>query len=364
MSLLFIGSTGDRAGHSLITWAIARRLSEMGLRVGFSKPFATNPIYWDGNWTDHDALLFKQCLNLPYPLDQICPYPLTGDTWKEIGTDDILRKFKSIVDKLSSENDILLIMGSKHIFFDDSSCPIPDIAVINELNADFILISRFRKISRSIYSILFAKSMLKEKVKGFFLNRIPPETYEDTRCEIISSLTDKGIPCIATLQEDPALSFRSLREIKDILSGELLCGEERLDQLVGRVTVGPNALKGELRIFKMVYNKIILLAPFPMDEGIHESLPRRTVAGILLTGGRKPAVPVLEAAKNNHIPLMLVKEDTFSVLECLEKSPPRISHRDEAKVQQMRSLLDRDGVMDSLIKSLGLKGSHKNNFTF
>ena len=255
MSLLFIGSTGDRAGHSLITWAIARRLSEIGLRVGFVKPFGTDPIYLDGKLTDHDALLFKQFLNLPYPLERICPYLITGEAWKQAGMGDLavfLKKFKSLVDELSSESDVLLIMGSKHIFFDDSACPVPDISIINELDADFILINRFRKTSRSIYSILFAKSMLRGKVKGVFLNRIPSEEFENIRDEIIPSLSRKGIPCVAALPEDPSLSFRSLREIREVLSGEILCGEEQLGRLVGRATVGSTELKGTLQIFKMV----------------------------------------------------------------------------------------------------------------
>ncbi|MFH1488313.1 MAG: AAA family ATPase [Pseudomonadota bacterium] len=354
MALLFIGSTGDRAGHSLITWAIARRLSEIGLRVGFAKPFGTNPVYCNDRWTDHDALLFKQFLNLPYPLERICPHLITGETGKQAAMADFPKRFKSLVDELSSKSDILLIMGSKHIFFDESTCPVPDIAIINELNADFILINRFRKTSSSIYSILFAKSMIKEKFKGVFLNRIPPGKFEDIRKGIVPALSDKGIPCIAALQEDPSLSFRSLREIREVLSGELLCGEEELGRLVGRATVGSTELKGSLQIFKRVYNKIILLAPFPSDKGLHEPLPERNVAGILLTAGRKPAAPVLETAKNNHIPLMLVKEDTFSVLECLDKNPPRLSPADETKVRQMMSLLDRDGALDTLIKSMGL----------
>jgi len=37
LSFLFIGTTGDHAGHRFFTWAIARRLVEKGLSVGFLK---------------------------------------------------------------------------------------------------------------------------------------------------------------------------------------------------------------------------------------------------------------------------------------------------------------------------------------
>jgi BioD-like phosphotransacetylase family protein len=76
MAFLFIGSTGDQAGHSLVTWAVARRLLEKGYSVGFFKPFGTCPVNLKGKGTDQDALLFKEVLNLSDPLERICPYLL------------------------------------------------------------------------------------------------------------------------------------------------------------------------------------------------------------------------------------------------------------------------------------------------
>jgi len=58
LSFLFIGTTGDHAGHRFFTWAIARRLVEKGLSVGFLKPFGTHPVKLDRFWMDQDAVLF------------------------------------------------------------------------------------------------------------------------------------------------------------------------------------------------------------------------------------------------------------------------------------------------------------------
>jgi len=177
MPFLFIGSTGDRAGHSLMTWAIALRLVERGLSVRFMKPFGTHPIRVEGYWTDHDAFLFKGILKLQEPLAQICPYPLSEETCRQKRTEEILKEIKSLARELSMGKDILLIMGSKYIFYDETSCPVPDISLITELGADSLLINRFRKTSRSIYSILLVRSMLKDKIKGVILNRVPAEKF-------------------------------------------------------------------------------------------------------------------------------------------------------------------------------------------
>lgn len=353
MAFLFIGTTGDRAGHSLLTWAIARRLVERGLSVGFLKPFGTNLVPAEGLLTDHDALLFKELLHLQHPLDQICPYLVPEEACKQMGADEILAEIRSLARDLSVGKDVLLIMGSKHIFFDDASCPIPDIALATELNAHFILVNRYRETSRSVYSILFARSMLRDRIKGIILNRVPPDKIEEIKNQVIPSLSEKGIPITIALPEDPLLSFQSLREIGEILNAEILFGEDRLSQPVGQMTVGASDLPGELMLFKRVYNKIILLEPYSLDRGKQEPLIYRAIAGILLTGGRKPPPQILTAAEQVGIPLMLVRYDTFAALELLEQSSSRLSSMDEVKVRHFTELMNRDGALDRLLHILG-----------
>jgi BioD-like phosphotransacetylase family protein len=351
MSLLFIGSTGDRAGHSLITWALARKFMKMGLRVGFVKPFGTDPVYIGGRWIDHDAYLFKESLKLKEPLETICPFLVSDEAWRTKGSDEIMSEFKSLVQELSESKDILIIMGSKHIFFDDAACPIPDIAFIPELQSDCILIHRYRKASRTVYSILSVSSLVKGRMKGIILNRIPPEEIQQITSGLIPTLRQKGIPVTTALPEDPILSFRSLREIGEILKGDLLWGKEYLEKPVGGMTVGSADLTGELLLFKRAYNKIILLAA-SVDESEEEA--QRPLAGILLTGGRQPPSQLVQAAEKARVPLLLIKEDTFAAFEKLEQSTSHLSPEDEVKVRHVTELMERHGGFDRLMESLGL----------
>jgi BioD-like phosphotransacetylase family protein len=353
MPFLYIGSTGDHAGHSLITWAIARRLVEKDIRVGFFKPFGTHPTRAKGFWADRDVLLFKDVLNLEDPLDRICPYLDSEKTWRQKTADEILNDLKSLAEELLTGKDILIIMGSKHLFLDDASYPVTDISLTAELKADFVFINRYRDSSKSIYSILSVNSMLKERVKGIILNRVPPEKLQEIKDTLIPSFAKRGIPITAALPEDPALSFRSLREIVEVLNGDVLWGTKILEQPVGGMTVGSLELTGELHLFKRVYNKLILLKPSSPDTDIENPAVHRSIAGIVLTGGRNPAPQVLHAAKNAGIPLLLVKSDTFSALERLEEIAPALSPKDEAKVRCFIKLMDSDGALDRLLRSLG-----------
>ena len=105
-------------------------------------------------------------------------------------------------------------------------------------------------------------------------------------------------------------------------------------------------------LFKRAYNKIVLLKPRPDEVEAGESRGLRSIAGILLTGGRNPASQLLAAAREVNVPLILVKGDTFAVLERLEQSPPTLSIQDEPKVRRFTELMDRDGALDTLLQTI------------
>jgi uncharacterized protein len=348
MPFLFVGSTGDRAGHSLIAWAIARRLVEKGISVGFIKPFGTDPVHMHGQWTDQDAFLFKEALNLSEPLERICPYLVSDETWRRKGNDEILEELKTLAGEVSEAKDVVLILGSKHIFFDDAACPIPDVTLIPELNAEFILVHRYRKASKAIYSILSVSSLMRERVRGIVLNRVPPEEIGDIQTRLVPSLREKGIPIVAALPEDPVLSFRSLREVGEALEGQWLLGQE-LERPVGAMTVGSTDLSEGLRLFKRAYNKIILLEP---TTNTADATAPRPVVGIVLTGGRSPAPQLLQAAQRAHVALLLVKQDTFPALERLEQSTSHLSPGDDVKVRHIIEMMDHEGALNRLLESI------------
>jgi BioD-like phosphotransacetylase family protein len=169
---------------------------------------------------------------------------------------------------------------------------------------------------------------------------------------LIPFLAQKGIPPTVLVPEDPLLSSRSLMEVVEITRGEILLGDERLTTPVGGMTVGAGDLGGALGLFKRVYNKIVLLEPVSADEEGIES--PRTIAGIVLTAGRRPAPMVMEAAQKANVPLVLVAGDTFATLDLLERTTPPLSSRDEVKVVRITELMDRVDGLDRLLGALNL----------
>ena len=350
---LLIGSTGDRAGQSLLTWAVAERLKEKGLKVGFMKPFGTAPVSIDGLWGDPDVLLFKDVLSIQDPIEKICPYPLRENAFRFEEGAQIKEQLTSRARELLAGRDILLIMGSARIFFDDLSLPVNDVSLVNDLGARVVLIHRYRKNSTTLYSILTVASLLKERLAGIILNRIPQEKMESVREGVVSPLERNGVPIVAVLAEDSRLSLPTLLDIKKTFKGRVLTGEDRLNQPVGGITVGAGDLTGDMRLFKRVYNKIVLLKPGDPSAPL-KSTDIRPIAGILLTGDREPGKQVLQTAENAGVPLILVQADSFEAMERLEHWNWPLTRNDEGKVLLFKDLLDRAGATEKLFRSLAL----------
>jgi BioD-like phosphotransacetylase family protein len=126
-----------------------------------------------------------------------------------------------------------------------------------------------------------------------------------------------------------------------------------LDRIVGGFTAGSADLYGPLRLFKRVFNKVVFLQPSQAGQEEPPKTPR-PVAGIILTRGSRPNQTIIEAAKKANMPLILVSEDTFTMMDRLEKAPPLLSPDDTEKARHFTRMLDRDGALDRLLTSCGV----------
>ena len=111
---------------------------------------------------------------------------------------------------------------------------------------------------------------------------------------------------------------------------------EREGNLVETSTIGSKCLEGSLSLFKQVYNKVILLGLGP--TGVN----KKSVVGIILTGGKIPSESTVRVACEHSIPLILTRCDTFKVLECLESAKPTLKIRDAFKVRQFFKLIEQE----------------------
>jgi BioD-like phosphotransacetylase family protein len=343
MRSIFIGSTGGEPGQTLATWALAIRLRERGLKVGFFKPYGLLPqtgTLSQGAFCDSDVLLFRQLLDLSDPEEVLCPVTLPeNDSGPEMAGnpgEQLIEKIRGAFQEVSRNKDALLIMGAKEIFFGGEGSGLSDSLLVKLFDTSVLLVDRYQRDNLTFYSLLSLNSFLDGRVKTAILNHAAPDRLDHVKAKVVPFLKEKGLKSVVAVPEDPILAGLTVSTIAEITEGKILCCPELEGNLVHTSTIGSNCLEGPLSIFKQVYNKVILVGLDPMGAA------GKPVVGIILTGGKTPSELVLKVARDRSVPLILTRADTFQVMENLEKARPALRLNDEFKVRQFLRLIDQE----------------------
>ena len=352
MRSIFVGSTGNQPGQTIAAWALAARLKEKGLKVGFLKPYGLLP---NGEPSlrealcDPDVLLLREVLNLDEEEQTLCPVRLTENLLSGVSGDkgeELLKRIDEAFQEVSRGKDVVLIMGAREIFFGGEFSLLSDSVLVKRFDASVLLVDRYQRDNTTLYSILSLNSFLEGRVKTVILNHVPPDKMDHVKTRVISFLREKGLRCAGAVPEDPLLSAFTVAGLAEWVNGQILCCPEEADRLIVSFTIGSKFLEGPFSLFKQVYNKIILIR-LEKDEK-----EKKTVGGILLTGGKPPGEMILRKACEQKVPLVLVPTDTFQTMERLEKARPFLGLRDEFKMRHFLNLIDQEREAKNWVESL------------
>ncbi|MBI5967305.1 MAG: phosphotransacetylase family protein [Deltaproteobacteria bacterium] len=352
MRSIFIGSTGGEPGQTLATWALAVKLKEKGLQVGFFKPYGLLPdtgTSAESGFCDADVLLIKDVLGLSEPEEALCPVMLTENLIAEVSGshgERLTEKIKGAFREISLGKDVILIMGAEEIFFGGGLSGLSDSVLVKLFDASVLLVDRYQRDNLTLYSLLSLNSFLEGRVKSAIINHVSPDRMDHVRTKVVPFLKEKGVNSVAAIPEDPILAALTVSTIADLVDGQILCSPERAGNLIETFTIGSKYLLGSLSIFKQVYNKIILVGLGQPTQ------TEKTVGGIILTGGKSPGELVLKVAHEHSLPLILTRADTFQTMEWLEKAKPSLGRKDEFKVHQFLKLIDQEMSANQWVEAL------------
>ncbi len=347
MHTIFVSSTGVGSGQSLAAWGVIEMFRSRGVRTGFFKPFVTRPLERRGTIVDKDALLVKEYYGLPQDPGVLCPIEAGEVPGDEVVREEQLEMIDACYQAAKGDNDVLVIMGSDQIFYESDSPYIADTSLVTSLDASVLLVDRFQSESMTIYSVLAIESLLKERLKLIIINQIPDKDLVTVEAKLGPLLARRGLPPVFFLPQDRVLASHTVRHMADIVSGEILAGQSRLDNLVESTSISSAHLKGSLNIFRRIYNKIILLG-IGM-ETLSAPLAPQTVTGIFLTGGRKPAPLVVNTCEDLKTPLVVSPDDTFITMEKIQSQKLHLTHLDDYKLKRFLQLLGGEPAIETVV---------------
>lgn len=354
MISLYVGSTSGYTGKTLITMGLGSKFKKDGLRVGYIKPVGILPIKVDDILTDNDAWRIYRALELKDPVSEICPIVLT----QELAVKSYLKDVKGLLPKIvksfnqmSKDKDVMLVGGYGSIYT-GSYLGLQGLDVIKKLNSRVVIVAKYEGEYIVDY-VLQAKKDLKDRFLGVILNKVTIEYKKSADEYTVPFLKRKGIDILGLIPHDSIVGSITVEELNDMLGGKVLCCHDKLGNLVEHFLIGAMQVDKAIEYFRKIRNNAVIVGGDRAD--IQLSAMESGSVCLILTGELYPSEIILSRAEQKGIPILVVREDTYSIAKKLEKMSVRLRLRDKAKVERGMNLVIQNINFPLLYKKMGLK---------
>ena len=372
---LYLATTDPYSGKSLVSLGIMELLLRRTSRVGVFRPVigARSAEERDKNI---DLLMSYFDLHIEYQdtyaLLMREAEDLIGQGRYEDALDRIIEKYRA----LDNCCDFILCIGSDlasgttALEFDFNA----DVA--RNLGAPVILVASGAKrdvptVVNTARATLDAYLERGAQVLGIAVNRANPDHLEELRTALKEELPQENV-VLAVIPAHQTLSSPTLKEVAEQLDAEILYGRDQLDKLAERYLVIAMHLENYLA---HLTENALLITPGDRNDVIlsalqaHRSQRYPSIAGILLSGGLKPAPTVVRLLDGlpGKVPIMSVETDTYDTATRVSRVVSYITADNQAKIDLCRELFDEyvdTETLEGQISSIQPRGMTPRMFIF
>ncbi len=360
---IYVAATRQNDGKTTTVLGLLDIIRESFPKVGYIKPVGQQVKLIEGHNIDKDATLMNEVFRIGSQLHDMSPVAIPpGFTEEYILHGDVNTLNKDILsayNRASQDKDFMVIEGTGHAGV-GSVIDLSNAAVAKLLGTPVIIVT-CGGIGRPIDEVMLNKAVFDGfgvNVLGVVVNKVIPEKYDKIDEFVRLGFKRKGLDVLGVLPFCPILSSPTMRQLLEDIKGELLCGESNLEQSVSKIIVGAMPAHTALDYFK---GDVLLITPGNRDDlilaaisvGIHEEY---NVKGIILTGGIQPNEAVLRLIKQTGIPVISVKDDTFTIAQRITQLIIKIRPTDYDKIAIVKQLIKEYMDIDALIKKIMAQG--------
>jgi phosphate acetyltransferase len=372
---LYIATIDRYSGKSLVSLGVAELLLRRTNRLGVFRPvIQAEP----GRERDKNIELLLSHFDLH--LDYEDTY---GMTTRE--ADDLMRqeRYTDVMDTiiarykaLEERCDLVLCIGSDltsaaaALEFDFNA----DVA--KNLGAPVLLVGSgvgrdVPTIINTAHSTVNAYQALGAHVLGMVVNRVALDDLEELRGALKEELKDEDV-VVAVIPAHEALASPTMREVTEQLDGEILFGGDHMDTLAQHYLVIAMQLDNYLA---HLTENALLITPGDRSDVIlsalqaHQSNRYPKVAGIVLSGGFKPAPAILRLLEGlpAPVPILSVPTDTYDTTTRVSEIRSYITADNRPKIDLSLELFEEfvdTSDLESRISSVRTRGMTPRMFLY
>ena len=352
---LFVGSLSGYAGKNMIGLGLSLEFRKSGHKIGYFKPIGVFPAREGDTITDEDAKFFRHALDLTDPIPSMCPIVLTEGVVHQVmtnGYSGAMDKITEAFGVVSKDKDVVLIGGMGDLEL-GLAVQASGLQIVEKLDAKVILVTKFVNLCFCVDRCLAAKEQLGDRLVGVVFNRATRREKEIVEERVAPFLGERGVDVLGTIREDPVLGAVPVEKLVQTLNAQVLCGEEGLDHLVERFSIGAMNVESALRFFQRQPNKGVVVGGDRPD--IQLAALETSTRCLILTGDLYPNEIILAKAEEKGVPVLLVKTDTASTVEICEDLFGHLSLHSVEKLKRVTEVVNAEVNMALVYEKLGLK---------
>ena len=347
---LYFISNQPFSGKSSMCVGTGKIFAEKGLKVGYMKPVGTLPTKVGGITTDEDAQYISNILGTKDKLEDICPVVITQQYNRECFKDeslanDFIGKIEKSYKNIQKDKDIVVLEGAKSIE-DGYYLGVSALKICEKLKAKTVMV--FRYDSEMVDEILYSRDILGDYFGGIIINWVPRSQMECLEELVIPYLKKKGINIFGYVISDKILSSVSVREMADLLGGQIICAQDKADELVETFMVGAMGQEQALKFFRRKANKAVITGGDRADVQL-AALETQTKC-LILTGNFQPSTVVLGRAEELGVPMILVNYDTLTAVEKAGEIIGHVRFHEVKKIDKIvevvREYIDTEKILE------------------
>ncbi len=200
------------------------------------------------------------------------------------------------------------------------------------------------------------------EVLGVVVNKVRPNEMQAVEGTTRRILEERGIRFFGAIPRVPELEQITMLQVLEEVGGELLHGDGRLSNRVGRIMVGAMTAHNAIEHFRD--QEVLLVTPGDRDDIILAALVSAFIdrdrgfqlSGIVLTGGMRPSPTLVDMMRRVQVPVILAPQDSFTTATDIHSIVVRISPADKDRIQ---TIIDNVAVHVRADEILALLGDRR-----
>jgi phosphate acetyltransferase len=360
-TVIYIMSLEQDSGKSLMSLGAMEAAASRVSRLGFFRPVIQSG-------PEHDALI--ELMRSRYQLGQSYEqsFGVTTDETRSMGehvADALVHTILAAFETLAKDCDLIIVEGTDYKGASAAFEFALNAEIAANLGATALVVTRghHHRTDQVAGSLSAARASLAKhhvSVLGFVVNRVTDNQWAAMR-RVAESLPE--VP-VWLLPEEPSLFRPTLEDIAESVSAEVLLGNsENLNRDVSGIIVGAMSLP---HLMERLVPDVLVVTPGDRADVVLMTLAARfssglpSVAGLLLTGGYRPAPALMQFAEGlggQEIPVLLAPQDTLEVADTVSAVHGSIETGEARKVASALRLFEDHINIADLERRLTTAGS-------